>query len=120
MDALGVGIQKYAAVSDQWWLRAFDQGLKSLGTGQQTVLSRVQKYGVALGGLYGRFVKGEQFAGSIGQTPHRSLDKPADATTDGVDSDKMKKGGLRVWVASGENESQKLGISNSRKMPVGR
>ena len=68
VDVLGVGLNKYAAVSDQWWLRAFDQGLKSLGTGEESVLASVQKHGVNRGGLYGRFVKGERIAGSIGQS----------------------------------------------------
>ncbi|KAK1064072.1 hypothetical protein LTR74_008998 [Friedmanniomyces endolithicus] len=60
VDVLGVGLNKHAAVSDQWWLRAYDQGLKDFGTGQ------VQKHGVARGGLYGRFVKGDAVPGTIG------------------------------------------------------
>jgi len=72
VDALGVGLSKHQAVSDQWWLRAFDEGLKSLGTGQESLLAKVQKHGVNRGDLYGRFVKGERIAGSIGQTPQSS------------------------------------------------
>ena len=68
VDVLGVGLNKHAAVSDQWWLRAFDQGLKSLGTGAETTLGQVQKHGVSRGGLYGRFVQGEKIPGSIGQS----------------------------------------------------
>lgn len=69
VDALGVGLNKHSTVSDQWWLRAFDQGLRNLGTGEESVLATVQKHGINRGGLYGRFVKGDRIAGSIGQTP---------------------------------------------------
>lgn len=34
-DALGVGINKHGKVSDQWWMRAFDESLKELGTGNK-------------------------------------------------------------------------------------
>lgn len=67
VDVLGVGLKKHAAVSDQWWLRAFDQGLKTLGTGEQSVLANVQKHGVNRGGLYARFVKGDNIPGSLGK-----------------------------------------------------
>lgn len=33
-DALGVGKQK-TLVADQWWMRAFDEGLKNIGTGKE-------------------------------------------------------------------------------------
>lgn len=69
VDVLGVGLNKHASVSDQWWLRAFDQGLKSLGTGQESALAQVQKHGVHRGGLYAGFVRGERLEGSIGNTP---------------------------------------------------
>lgn len=68
VDVLGVGLNKHAAVSDQWWLRAFDQGLKTFGTGQESALAQAQKHGVNRGGLYGRFVKGEGVPGTLGQT----------------------------------------------------
>ena len=68
VDVLGVGLNKHTAVSDQWWLRAFDQGLRSLGTGEETTLGQVQKHGVTRGGLYGRFVRGQEIPGSIGQS----------------------------------------------------
>ena len=69
VDVLGVGLNKHQAVSDQWWLRAFDQGLKTFGTGQESALGNVQKHGVNRGGLYARFVQGEGVPGSIGQSP---------------------------------------------------
>lgn len=68
VDVLGVGLNKHAAVSDQWWLRAYDQGLQTLGTGIESALAQAQKHGVNRGGLYGRFVKGEGMPGSLGQT----------------------------------------------------
>lgn len=66
VDALGLGLNKHQAVSDQWWLRAFDQGLKDLGSGKQSLLASVKKHGINRGGLYGRFVKGEDVPGTIG------------------------------------------------------
>ncbi|TKA76840.1 hypothetical protein B0A55_04638 [Friedmanniomyces simplex] len=66
VDVLGVGLNKHAAVSDQWWLRAYDQGLKDFGTGKENLLGQVQKHGINRGGLYGRFVKGEAVPGTIG------------------------------------------------------
>ena len=68
VDVLGVGLNKHAAVSDQWWLRAYDQGLQTLGTGKESALAQAQKHGVNRGGLYGRFVKGEGMPGSLGET----------------------------------------------------
>lgn len=67
VDVLGVGLNKHAAVSDQWWLRAYDQGLQTLGTGKESALAQAQKHGVNRGGLYGRFVKGEGVPGTLGQ-----------------------------------------------------
>ncbi|EME46586.1 hypothetical protein DOTSEDRAFT_108068, partial [Dothistroma septosporum NZE10] len=68
VDVLGVGLNKHAAVSDQWWMRAFDQGLKDLGTGKRTALADVREKGHLYGGLYGRFVKGDGVAGTF-ETP---------------------------------------------------
>lgn len=67
VDVLGVGLNKHAAVSDQWWLRAYDQGLKDFGTGTKSALANVQEHGVNRGGLYGRFVKGEGVPGTFGE-----------------------------------------------------
>ncbi|KAI7494142.1 hypothetical protein KC367_g8247 [Hortaea werneckii] len=74
VDVLGVGLNKHAAVSDQWWLRAFDQGLKDFGTGKESTLANVQKHGVNRGGLYGRFVKGEGMKGTIGTDEPKTVD----------------------------------------------
>lgn len=65
VDVLGVGLNKHASVSDQWWLRAFDEGLKNFGSGKESALAQVQKHGVHRGGLYAGFVKGEKLEGSI-------------------------------------------------------
>ena len=69
VDVLGVGLNKHAAVSDQWWLRAFDESLKNFGSGQESVLATVQKHGIHRGGLYGRFVQGQSIAGTFSSTP---------------------------------------------------
>lgn len=68
VDVLGVGLNKHAAVTAQWWLNAYDQGLKNLGSGKESALAQAQRVGVNRAGLYTRFVKGEGMPGSIGQT----------------------------------------------------
>lgn len=65
VDVLGLGINKHAAVSDQWWLRAFDQGLQNFGKGGSSTLKDVREKGIFAGGLYGRFVKGESVPGTL-------------------------------------------------------
>ncbi|OQO02011.1 hypothetical protein B0A48_12484 [Cryoendolithus antarcticus] len=72
VDVLGVGLNKHAAVSDQWWLRAYDQGLQALGTGKTSALAEAQKHGVNRGGLYARFVRGEGVAGTLGDMSSES------------------------------------------------
>ncbi|KAF2268383.1 hypothetical protein CC78DRAFT_489158 [Lojkania enalia] len=65
-DQLGLGSKKAAyKTDDQWWMRAFDESLKSIGTGQESALSQVRKQGINRGGLYGFFVQGEGLAGTI-------------------------------------------------------
>ncbi|KAF2719849.1 hypothetical protein K431DRAFT_201833, partial [Polychaeton citri CBS 116435] len=66
VDVLGVGLNKHKAVSDQWWLRAFDQGLKDFGTGKKGALGQVREHGHHRGGLYGRFVSGGVLEGTLG------------------------------------------------------
>jgi len=66
IDVLGLGIKKNDALSDQWWMRAFDASLKDFGTGGKGLLSSVKEHGVKRGGLYGRFIKGEGVPGTIG------------------------------------------------------
>ena len=81
VDVLGLGLNKHASVSDQWWLRAFDNGLKNFGTGQESTLAQVQKHGVNRGGLYANFIPGEKLEGSLGNTPNDTdgADTPVEA-----------------------------------------
>lgn len=92
VDVLGVGLNKHAAVSDQWWLRAFDNGLKNFGTGQESMLATVQKHGVNRGGLYGRFVKGEGVASTFDELSPNGLavsNPNSPAATDTKSSENM-------------------------------
>lgn len=84
VDVLGVGLDKHKAVSDQWWLRAYDQGLKDIGSGKVSALAQVQKHGVNRGGLYGRFVKGDGIGGTIGERALSSTDASTLATPETV------------------------------------
>ncbi|KAH7065499.1 hypothetical protein B0J12DRAFT_37976 [Macrophomina phaseolina] len=82
-DALGVG-KKKIQVADQWWMRAYDNGLKELGTGKQTALSSIRQNGMSKGGLYGFFVRGEGLAGTISDTSvgtSSSTSSPSDRST---------------------------------------
>lgn len=41
-DQLGLGKKKAAhSVDDQWWMRAFDESLQSIGTGQEVSLPSI-------------------------------------------------------------------------------
>lgn len=103
VDVLGVGINKHAAVSDQWWLRAYDAGLKDFGTGKESTLSTVKSQGVNRGGLYGRFVRGEGVQGTIDEPKSpkkateqalpkkRSEDIAKMPTVDNVPVDKLER-----------------------------
>ncbi|KAF2476111.1 uncharacterized protein BDR25DRAFT_300908 [Lindgomyces ingoldianus] len=72
-DQLGLGKKSAAhSVSDQWWMRAFDESLKNVGTGQESTLSQVRKTGINRGGLYGFFVRGEGLAGTLPNTEESS------------------------------------------------
>ena len=116
VDVLGVGLNKHTNVSDQWWLRAFDQGLKSLGTGEQTTLSQVQKHGINRGGLYGRFVKGEKIPGSIGQsllpTPEDSEDTGANNP---VEPRQLLSGKMKVDVPRQDELERVVGDHEDNK-----
>jgi hypothetical protein len=94
-DQLGLGKKKAShTTDDQWWMRAFDESLQNLGTGQKTTLSQIQEKGINRGGLYGFFVKGEGLQGSLGDetsaptsgtaTPPTSVENES---TDDSDSD---------------------------------
>ncbi|KAH8704381.1 hypothetical protein GQ44DRAFT_630510 [Phaeosphaeriaceae sp. PMI808] len=65
-DQLGLGKKKAAyTTDDQWWMRAYDQSLQSIGTGKDSTLNQIRTKGINRGGLYGFFVKGEAIAGTI-------------------------------------------------------
>ncbi|KAK7540839.1 uncharacterized protein J3D65DRAFT_257546 [Phyllosticta citribraziliensis] len=65
-EGRGLGSKK-TAVADQWWMRAYDTGLKELGTGKQTELSTVRQ-NAGRGTLYMSFVKGGLLPGTMPQT----------------------------------------------------
>lgn len=74
-DQNGLGHKKAAwKTDDQWWMRAFDESLQNLGTGQTSTLAQVQQKGINRGGLYGFFVKGEGLIGTIGDESETSVD----------------------------------------------
>ncbi|CAN9344611.1 unnamed protein product [Alternaria alternata] len=83
-DQLGLGKKKAAhTTDDQWWLRAFDQSLQSIGTGKDSTLDQIRTQGIYRGGLYGFFVKGEMIGGTIGDTSATTTDasNPASGTS---------------------------------------
>ncbi|WPB04423.1 uncharacterized protein RHO25_009069 [Cercospora beticola] len=86
VDVLGVGLNKHAAVSDQWWMRAYDSGLKDLGTGKKSTLAQVREKGMFAGGLYGRFVKGESEGGTIQQWNEEQKKRKREDDDSGYDS----------------------------------
>ncbi|KAI4631662.1 uncharacterized protein J4E87_002368 [Alternaria ethzedia] len=74
-DQLGLGKKKQAhTTDDQWWLRAFDQSLQSIGTGKDSTLDQIRTQGIYRGGLYGFFVKGEMIGGTIGESSATTTD----------------------------------------------
>ncbi|KAH7086107.1 hypothetical protein BKA63DRAFT_501081 [Paraphoma chrysanthemicola] len=76
-DQLGLGKKKAAwTTDDQWWMRAFDESLKSIGTGEESTLSQIRSKGINRGGLYGFFVKGEAIAGTIDDTSSTDTSVP--------------------------------------------
>lgn len=112
VDVLGLGVNKHAAVSDQWWLRAFDEGLKNLGTGVQSTLGKVQQHGIHRGGLYGRFVKGAEMVGTIRREEVVQGTAETVGTMAGSSGDKKRKRAdepteKRVKVKTGDGVEKK-------------
>lgn len=64
LHGLGAKSQKESQ-ADQWWLNAFDNALKDIGTGKESALSKVKDAG-GKGSLYGFFVRGQPMEGTIG------------------------------------------------------
>jgi nucleolar protein TMA23 len=84
-DQLGLGKKKAAyTTDDQWWMRAFDDSLKNIGSGQESTLSQIQKKGINRGGLYGFFVKGESIAGTLGDSDSSAAPTDASAAPSGT------------------------------------
>ncbi|KAF2638265.1 hypothetical protein P280DRAFT_471383 [Massarina eburnea CBS 473.64] len=80
-DQLGLGKRKAAhTADDQWWMRAFDESLKNIGSGKESTLAQVQKKGINRGGLYGFFVKGEGLAGTVENSSESESGKESDST----------------------------------------
>ncbi|KAK5016370.1 hypothetical protein LTR39_002119, partial [Cryomyces antarcticus] len=90
VDVLGVGIKKHD-VSDQWWMRAFDNSLKELGSGQKSTLQQIREGGVKKGGLYGFFIRGQGVPGTLNEdtisttTPAASTPRAVSPVTNGID-----------------------------------
>lgn len=114
VDVLGVGLNKHAAVSDQWWLRAFDAGLQALGTGKESALAQVQKHGVNRGGLYGRFVKGEGVPGTFGKSVESST------ATSALPSPQLEAVEKKVEVTPLKGEGKKRKRDGEDRMECGR
>ena len=91
VDVLGLGVNKHAAVSDQWWMRAFDQGLKDLGTGKKGVLGNIREKGIVHGGLYGRFVKGEGVPGTFDIAKQQEANGEKKRKRSGEDENESKR-----------------------------
>jgi hypothetical protein len=66
LHGLGAKSQKEKQ-ADQWWLNAFDNALKDIGTGKESSLSKVRDNG-GRGGLYGFFVRGVGLDGTIDES----------------------------------------------------
>ncbi|KNG51901.1 dna-directed rna polymerase ii subunit rpb1 protein [Stemphylium lycopersici] len=99
-DQLGLGKKKAAhTTDDQWWLRAFDQSLQSIGTGKDSTLDQIRTQGIYRGGLYGFFVKGESEGGTIGDT--------SAATTDTSDKKSKRKRDDKGEAASKKTKKTK-------------
>ena len=107
VDVLGVGLNKHAAVSDQWWLRAYDQGLQTLGTGKESALAQAQKHGVNRGGLYGRFVKGEGVPGTLWQTIWPSSTTPGEVPVAAKDVKKVPENGMLPTPQDSDAQEEK-------------
>lgn len=105
VDVLGIGINKHDVIADQWWLKAFDAGLKDFGTGKTSLLSQVKDHGIKRGGLYGRFVRGEGVPGTIGK---ELLPSDKSALVEGAKKDRKRKAG-------GVEEKEEEGATKKKK-----
>jgi hypothetical protein len=97
--------------ADQWWLNAFDNALKQIGTGQESNLATVAKHGVKLGGLYGFFVRGEQLTGTIQEETTESEDKESEESE--VEDSSTEPSSVDSSDESDSNDSESDGESES-------
>ncbi|KAF1851498.1 uncharacterized protein K460DRAFT_362240 [Cucurbitaria berberidis CBS 394.84] len=130
-DQLGLGKKKAAyTTDDQWWMRAFDESLQSIGTGKESTLDQIRTKGINRGGLYGFFVKGEAIKGTIedesatttdtsippsgASTPPTSVsdtEAPARTRNMSVKENKRKRAGTDV---SGSSKKTKTGSTQPK------
>lgn len=104
--------------ADQWWLNAFDNALKEIGTGKESNLAQVAKHGVKLGGLYGFFVKGEELVGTIQE---RIAEESEEATQDAEELDNFSTETSSVETSdaseSSDSESESTSDRASPRLP---
>ncbi|KAF3032068.1 hypothetical protein E8E12_003441 [Didymella heteroderae] len=122
-DQLGLGKKKAAyTTDDQWWMRAFDDSLKNIGSGQESTLSQIQKKGINRGGLYGFFVKGESIAGTLGDSDSSAAPTDASAAPSGTstpatslsDSEPTKKSADKKNKRKREADKEAAGSKKSK------
>lgn len=92
--------------ADQWWLNAFDNALKQIGTGKESNLAQVAKHGVKLGGLYGFFVRGEQLTGTIQEEETTEESEEATQDTEEVDDSSTEPSSVETSDASDSSDSE--------------
>lgn len=102
--------------ADQWWLNAFDNALKQIGTGKESNLAQVAKHGVKLGGLYGFFVKGEQLTGTIEEETKEEIEKVAQDTEE-LDDSSTEPSSVETSDASDSSDSESESTSE-RPSPI--
>lgn len=117
-DQLGLGKRRVThTTDDQWWMRAFDESLKNIGTGasEKSTLNQIRTKGINRGGLYGFFVKGESLKGTLGDEVQSTVILPKG------DGEKKKEKKRRreddadadAETASSKKKSKKQGKSPS-------
>ena len=118
-DLNGLGHKKAAwKTDDQWWMRAFDESLQSLGTGQTSTLAEVQKKGINRGGLYGFFVKGEGLVGTIGNETESTTDSEGTTTSVGQSASSTPPTSASASDNDTASASTKKAKKNKRKRDV--
>jgi len=106
--------------ADQWWLNAFDNALKDIGTGKSSSLEQVAKHGVKRGGLYGFFVRGEALHGTIQETEKASESEESSGISSSSNSESDTDSSTDPSSASksSANSSEASSSSSDRSSPV--